>query len=300
MTSNKHTRRLRRAAHHYFSKHRYRTKAEEFLTIDRIYAPHIGIYSPWAVLYGILFVLTPLSYLYIAMVIVRELFGMHLIKFSYLPWLQQWTLASAISRWDVEGALEGTFMKMTPQRQWLWLWIEVWCYLEAIFYILLRIRISWLQRQDPLEANFSAAPLLELSERGDLWRRIMECEDGHTGAHISGWFFDENIENISAYDVRDFLAWSMFEGRHQEHLTTAELEQMEDFVDELQQRIGLELYGVAEYSDSDPKPTEVSFESREEPAWKQALPKPAKGELLRLLQAYTVSRMVFQPHPLLL
>jgi hypothetical protein len=35
----------------------------------------------------------------------------------------------------------------------------------------------------------------------------------------------------------------MFETRHQEHLTTAELRQLESFVEDLEYRISLQLYG---------------------------------------------------------
>ena len=42
----------------------------------------------------------------------------------------------------------------------------------------------------------------------------------------------------------------MFEGRHQEHLTENELRQLERFVREIQHRISLQLYGIADDDDS--------------------------------------------------
>jgi len=271
-----------------------------------------SLFSPWGILWGSILLLAPISYLYIIMVLVRELFGEHLLHFGhqYAPLLQQWILASAIkhiptSTWmphdrlmdestplmavndtlasgsgfTIPLVLDATAHMRTP-RQWLWLWIEVWCYLEALFYILLRARIHWLQRQDPLEASFSAAPLMELSERAALFRRMMDCETGMVVQHISGWFFDHDCREISAYDVRDFVAWSMFEGRHQEHLTEAELEQLEDFVEELQHRISLELYGAAsdENLPYDTSDTESEDDSEmTEPEWRSRLPQPKKS-----------------------
>ena len=76
-------------------------------------------------------------------------------------------------------------------------------------------------------------------------------EEANPVTWLSGWFFDEPIDNISKYDVRDFVAWSMFEGRHQEHLTSSEQEQLEDFVTEAELRISLFLYGKADDDDDD-------------------------------------------------
>lgn len=78
----------------------------------------------------------------------------------------------------------------------------------------------------------------------------MECEETDPVTFIEGWFFDESIDNISKYDIRDFIAWSMFEGRHQEHLTEAEVRQLEEFVEEVEQRISLHLYGQVEDGDT--------------------------------------------------
>ena len=281
----------RRSSHQYVSRNRYDNKAHEFLRIDDVYAKYVGIFSPYAVIWGCLFILAPLSYIYIAMVLMRELFGHHLIKVSSLPWLREWTIASAMSRLEIEmdRALEGTLLEVTPQRQWLWFWIEVWCYLEAVFYILLKMRIRYLQTQDPLEASFSAAPLMEIPERAELWRNMMESEQGRIIDLLSGWFFDGNVtEEVSAYDIHDFVVWSMFEGRHQEHLTVSEIEQVDEFVDEMEHRISLELYGEAGEDDSCNSPLRPLDESLDTvhlgPDWKRVLPKPRKGKLHRNLQ----------------
>jgi hypothetical protein len=186
----------------------------------------VGIYSPVAVFWGIIFLTVPAAYLYIAMVLLRELCRtfpqtVFLPIQLYVSWLAHAVTAmNQVSRW-----------------------VEIWCSLEAIFYIGLKLHIKWLQTRDPLEASLSAAPMMELSDRLVLWDRMMECEATDPVAFLRGWFFDQRLEKISKYDVRDFIAWSMFEGRHQEHLTVAELQQLEIFVEELEHRFSLFLYG---------------------------------------------------------
>ena len=73
---------------------------------------------------------------------------------------------------------------------------------------------------------------------------------------LSGWFFDVPVDTISRYDVRDFLAWSMFEGRHQEHLTIWEVKQLESFCYELEYFISLELYGEDTTDDANNRSTD--------------------------------------------
>jgi hypothetical protein len=124
--------------------------------------------------------------------------------------------------------------------------VEAWCIIEAIFFVCLKLHIRWLQRMDPLERSLSSAPMLTPSERRLLWQRMVEAEADDPVTFITGWFFDQPLESISKYDVRDFVVWSMFEGRNQEHLTLQELDQLEDFVDEIEWRISLKLYGVDE------------------------------------------------------
>jgi hypothetical protein len=185
------------------------------------------MYSVWGVVWGLLFLTVPLSYCYIALVLLRELCR------SY-PVLLEDYLPSLVKKLVL-------FMDMKSSRT-----IEYCCHMEAVFYIMMKLKIKWLQLKDPLEASLSAAPLLELEERKLLWRRMMECETDDPAGFLTGWFFDCDIEKITKYDVRDFCAWSMFEGRHQEHLTTKELRQLEDFVEEAEHRISLQLYGEAD------------------------------------------------------
>ena len=284
----------------------------------------VGIYSPWAFIWGSLFLLVPICYLYIFLVVVRELFPQHLLQAgeAYFPILHQWTLASTISNiiaqqrasvWMQHAtsmlshdsssssssstatttsttAMDDSSLSSTNDslmthhpRQSIWLWIEVWCYLEAVFFILLKIQIRWLQCKDPLEASLSAAPLMELTEREKLWECMMKSVIDNPVTYLSGWFFDKDVSEISLYDVHDFCAWSMFEGRHQEHLTAAEVEQLEKFVEELRVRISLQMYGAVdeeEEDDNDDDDNEEGGEERNSPRseYMFGLPRPKKCE----------------------
>ena len=124
--------------------------------------------------------------------------------------------------------------------------VEAWCVVEAIFFVALKAHIRRLDRVDPLEASLSSAPLMEPQERQILWDRVMEAEKEHPAAFISGWFFDQDIQNISRFDVREFVTWCVFEGRNQEHLTDEELDQLEDFIQHLEDRISTEFYGFGQ------------------------------------------------------
>ena len=119
--------------------------------------------------------------------------------------------------------------------------VEVWCWIEAAFFVLLKIQIRWLDSRDPLEASLSSAPMMELDERQLLWSRMVDTESDDPATFISGWFFDQSLDRISRNDVRDFIAWCMFEGRNQEHLTGQELFQMEEFVTDIEKRIGVQM-----------------------------------------------------------
>ena len=102
--------------------------------------------------------------------------------------------------------------------------------LETLFYIFVKVHIFHLQRKCPLEYSLKSAPLQTLDEREILWTRLLKNTKSDPVSWISGWFFDVSIDKISLYDMMDFLTWSMFEGRSQEHLTTEEIEQLERFL----------------------------------------------------------------------
>lgn len=124
--------------------------------------------------------------------------------------------------------------------------MDIWCVIEALFFIACKLKIQYLQMKDPLEASLSAAPMLDPFDRKVIWDRIMEVEQDDPVTFISGWFFDQPIERISRYDVCDFICWSMFDGRNQEHLTIQELHELEGFLEDFEYRISLKLYGSDE------------------------------------------------------
>jgi hypothetical protein len=272
----------------YFSRRRTTTSNHHILDLP---VNFVGIFSPWAVFWGCIFLTVPVAYIYILLVLLRELCH----SFPDTIYLTIQTYVPPVAR------------LIAAMHQSSNLLVEVWCAIEAVFYVCLKLHIQWLQTRDPLEASLSAAPLMDLEDRRLLWQRMMDSAKDDPVTFITGWFFDQPISSISQYDIRDFTAWSMFEGRHQEHLTVAELEQLEDFVDEVELRNSLHLYGPAELqekeiaegkgdessdsktqqeNDDDDNNAQQSFHSgtKEESAlarnrpWRNNLPKPKKGE----------------------
>ena len=191
---------------------------------------HIGFESPWAFLWYCLFLVAPLAYIYIALMLLRDLceYFPETVQQPlnvYLPFLAKLT----------------TMMKSYYGCRL----VDVWCIIEALFYIYCKLKIRYLQAKDPLEACLSAAPMLDPEERKALWERIMANESDPSW--IEEWFLDRPaIGSISLYDIYDFVCWSLFDGRNQEHLTTHELNDLEGFVEDLEYRISLQLYGVAD------------------------------------------------------
>jgi hypothetical protein len=169
----------------------------------------------------------PFAYIYMFLIILRELYESipaPVCSFIsvYLPYL-----AHTIEKMKKSSTL-----------------VEIWVFVETIFYILSKLHTTYLQYKDPLEASLSAAPILGIKERAHLWDLMMkqimlDCPV----SFIRGWFFDEPLENITSYDISDFCAWCMFEGRNQEHLTKEELRQLGSFVEELEWRISMYLHG---------------------------------------------------------
>ena len=189
----------------------------------------VGFYSPWAFFWFSLFMVAPLAYIYIVLMLLRDLClyfpeAVHQPLRRYVPFLanlaQVMNNASRI--------------------------VDVWCVIEALFFVACKLKIQYLQSRDPLEASLSAAPMLDPYDRKLLWDRMMEIEQNDPIAFISGWFFDQSIEHISRYDVCDFICWAMFDGRNQEHLTTLELHELECFLEDFEYRISLKLYGARE------------------------------------------------------
>jgi hypothetical protein len=187
----------------------------------------IGFRSPWAFLWYFLFFVAPLAYIYIGLMLLRDLC-------EYFPE----TIQQPLQQYVPFLANLATLMKS----YYGFRLVDVWCVIEALFYVACKLKIRYLQNKDPLEASLSAAPMLDSEERKILWDHMMEV-DSDPG-WISEWFLDRPpIESISRYDIFDFICWAMFDGRNQEHLTTQELQDLEGFVEDLEYRISLHLYG---------------------------------------------------------
>lgn len=191
---------------------------------------YIGFHSPWAYLWYFFFLIAPLAYIYIALMLLRDLC-------EYFPETIQQTLDVYLPKL----ARLTTMMKSYYGCRL----VDIWCIIEAVFFIYFKVKIRYLQSKDPLEACLSAAPMLDPEERKTLWEHIMAVES--EPSWIEGWFLDKpSIETISLYDISDFICWAMFDGRNQEHLTADELNDLEGFVEDLEYRLSLQLYGVQE------------------------------------------------------
>jgi len=190
----------------------------------------VGFRSPWAFLWYFLFLVAPLAYFYIALMLLRDLC-------EYFPETIQQPLQHYVPFLANVLSLMKSYYGFRL--------VDVWCVIEALFFIACKLKIRYLNGKDPLEASLTAAPMLDPDERKALWDRMMEVDSDP--AWITGWFLDHpSIESISRYDIFDFLCWAMFDGRNQEHLTTQEFQDLEGFVEDLEYRISLHLYGAKE------------------------------------------------------
>ena len=83
----------------------------------------------------------------------------------------------------------------------------------------------------------------------------------------------------SKYDLRDWVVWAMYEGRHQEHLSTSEVHQAESFLAEIQIKISLEIYGEADKDSRHRQPdNSVLQELSDRERRLYELPKPKQRE----------------------
>lgn len=190
----------------------------------------IGFRSPWAFLWYCMFLVAPLAYIYIGLMLLRDLC-------EYCPD----TIQKPLQHYLPTLARLATLMKS----YYGFRLVDVWCVIEGLFFIACKLKIRYLQAKDPLEASLSAAPMLDSEERKSLWDHMMSADPDLSW--IADWFLDHpSIETISRYDIFDFICWAMFDGRNQEHLTSQEVQDLEAFVEDFEFRISLSLYGVHE------------------------------------------------------
>jgi len=69
--------------------------------------------------------------------------------------------------------------------------------------------------------------------------------DSGAGGWLCGWFDDCNLEDINRSEAFQFISWAFFEYRSPEHLSDAELQQLISFVNELEWRISIYLFGLS-------------------------------------------------------
>ncbi|KAL7539159.1 hypothetical protein ACHAXR_009065 [Thalassiosira sp. AJA248-18] len=198
----------------------------------------IGLVSPMGIFFSCVKLTVPLAYVYILLILWREL------CFSFPQTM-------LTSQFMLNYFHVGVWMARTMRSSSLA--VEVWAVIEGVFYVILFLHRKWLNSLDTLELSLRSAPMLETGERAELWELMMESEEecSECSEFISGWFFGEKIENLTRYDVMDFLTWSLFEGRNIEHLTQEEMYQLREFVADLEYRISIELHGTKDDDDAD-------------------------------------------------
>lgn len=220
----------------------------------------IGFRSPWAFFWYCLWSVAPLAYVYISLMLLRDLC-------EYFPSTIQQPLQQYVPWLSSLARLMKSYYGFRL--------VDVWCVIEALFFIFCKLKVRYLQSRDPLESSLSAAPMLDAEERKALWDHMMEVDSDLTW--VTGWFLDQPpIESMSRYDILDFVCWAMFDGRNQEHLTTQELQDLEGFVEELEYRISLTMYGVKEGEETDE--VMASLELVEEEKDEESTTEPAGQE----------------------
>jgi len=188
----------------------------------------VGMSTPAGIFYFIMRLICPLAYVYIALILLREIT-------DALPFMDKF-----ISNYLPTAYLVIINMQKSSKA------VEVWVVIEAIFFLLQQFHIRYLQYKNPLEASLSAAPISSISSREELWNQMMENIMSGEGpiAFIRGWFFDEKFEDITRYDICDWITWSMFEGRKQEHLVEEEIRQLQRYLQQLEWSISVHLFGI--------------------------------------------------------
>jgi hypothetical protein len=181
-----------------------------------------------------MFLVAPLAYIYIGLMLLRDLC-------EYCPDTIQLPLKHYLPTLERIATLMKSYYGFRL--------VDVWCVIEALFFIFCKLKIRYLQAKDPLEASLSAAPMLDSDERKALWDHMMSADPDLSW--ITDWFLDHpSIESISRYDIFDFICWAMFDGRNQEHLTSQEVQDLEAFIEDFEYRISLSLYGVEDEVDT--------------------------------------------------
>ena len=191
----------------------------------------------------------PLAYIYILLILWREL------CYSFPKTMMESEFMNSYMYYLV---LTAQTMRSSS------LLVEVWAVIEGIFYVILYFHRMWLNSLDTLELSLRSAPMLEIGERADLWSLMMDSEDNDCIDFIRGWFFGEELDTLTRYDVMDFLTWSLFEGRNIEHLTQEEILQLKGFVNDLEYNISIELHGVEEKDNEDDDVLGIDSDSIEE------------------------------------
>ncbi|CAB9502234.1 expressed unknown protein [Seminavis robusta] len=106
----------------------------------------------------------------------------------------------------------------------------VYLVLEVLFHVSMRIKLAYLQAKDPLVESLKAGGIMSLTQRKRHWNQTMNAVSDNPSKFFQDWFFGTKMEDLSIKDLRNFVAWSCFEGRLVEHLSPREMLQLDTFV----------------------------------------------------------------------
>ena len=154
-----------------------------------------------------------------------------------------YALGEAVSYFDALRWVKGTpfgsaLIMVLDGLPW---YAEAWAAVEVGFYVFQRLKIGYFQGLDPLTMSLNAAPMMTGEERDELFARILDSEADDPASFIRGWFFDAELNTIHRYDVLDFLCWSLFDGRNQEHLTATEAASLGSYLRRVEESISSHL-----------------------------------------------------------
>ena len=190
----------------------------KFQTSDIPFMPDSSSLTPLGILFFVVNAVVPVCYSYIALYALRSLLS-KLGLLSSLP-------------------LDGYIRTVLSSLDGLPWHVNAWAAVEAAFYVFQKCKISYFQGMDPLVMSLNAAPMMTGGERDKLFGRIMDSEGCDPVEFIRGWFFDAELGDVQRYDVLDFLCWSLFDGRNQEHLTVVEAASLAEYFERLEVRGG--------------------------------------------------------------
>mmetsp|Transcript_21694 Transcript_21694/g.45270 ORF Transcript_21694/g.45270 Transcript_21694/m.45270 type:complete len:758 (-) Transcript_21694:32-2305(-) len=209
-----------------------RSAPSKVQTSDIPYMPLSSSLTPLGILFFVVNAVVPVCYSYVAMYSLRVLLDRAGLL-SLLP----------------EGGYARASFEAFEVMPWP---VNAWAVVEVAFYVFQKAKISYFQKLDTLAMSLNAAPMMTEEERDALFNKIVDAESDDPVSFIRGWFFDAELADIQRYDVMDFLCWSLFDGRNQEHLTEAEAGSLAAYLERMEEGVGKHLGSNFSFSNASP------------------------------------------------